>query len=338
MPKRRGRSLQLKENARKAREVRRGKDIDLGGFRVNRSKTEMDSVPGLQRCAELFGNAGHPDVDDFPNEAKNPGDSMIRFRDALSQSIDSKGDVDHRPTRILYKLESEQEKKGKKGKIVVKYPFVPTDAKESTKKKHIAMVAEIKRRGYRELEGMFGLDIEEDMEITKISLIAYGSRQQMLHKDMTVDHKRDLSRGTVAPGSMIFNLQGGSCRLGVVYIGDTEDENDIGQGKGFRHFGGICCKVEQIGKGCFAWLDADTVHYGAVHSTEDGACVRLHVEFKKRSRVAAILAAADENNYVRVVTMSELLELHDNSTVPKIAGLQKEAFGRTRKKQRRRKG
>jgi hypothetical protein len=118
------------------------------------------------------------------------------------------------------------------------------------------MVAEIKRRGYGELEGMFGLGMEKEMEITKISLIAYGSREQMLHRDMTMDRTRDLLRGTVAPGSMIFNLQGGSCRLGVVYIGDTEDEDDIGKGKGFRHFGGVSFRVENIGKGCFAWLDA----------------------------------------------------------------------------------
>lgn len=315
-----------------------GRDTDLGGFRVNRSKTEMSSVPGLQRCAELFGNASHPGNGEFPNEDKNPGDSLIKFKDALSQSVDSEGDVDHRPTRILYKLESEQEKKGKKGKIVVKYPFVPTDAGEATKEKLKAMVAEIKRRGYRELEGMFGLGMKEEMEITKISLIAYGSREQMLHRDMTVDHKRDLSRGTVAPGSMIFNLQGGSCRLGMVYIGDTEDEDEIGKGKSFRHFGGVCCKVEQIGKGCFAWLDADTVHYGAVHSTEEGACARLHVEFKKRSRVATILARAVENNFVQVVTMSELVALHNQSTVPKFAKLQEEAFGSNKKKRQRRGG
>jgi hypothetical protein len=125
--------LKLKENARKAREVRMGKDIDLGGFRVMRSRTEMDSVPGLQRCAELFGNTSHRDKDVFPDEDKNPGDSIIKFKDPLSQSIDSKGDVDHRPTRILYKLESEQAKKGRKGEIVVKYPFLPTTAKEATK-------------------------------------------------------------------------------------------------------------------------------------------------------------------------------------------------------------
>lgn len=289
------------------------------------SETQMDSVPGLQRCVDLFGNTCGREREGFPNEAKNPGDSIIEFEDALSQQLDSSGDIDYRPSRILYKLEMEQAKKGVKGVLVGKYPFLPTGAGDATKKKNLAMVAEIKRRGYGELDGMFGLGMEEEMEITKISLIAYGSREQMLHRDMTVDRNRDLSRGTVAPGSMIFNMQGGCCRLGVVYVGDTEDADEIGQGKSFRHFGGVCCRVEQIGKGCFAWLDADAVHYGAVHSAEEGPCVRLHIEFKKRSRVATILART-ENNYVRVVTMSEMLALHNQSTVPKITKLQDKAY------------
>jgi hypothetical protein len=36
--------------------------------------------------------------------------------------------------------------------------------------------------------------------------------------------------------------------------------------------------------------------------------------------------------------MSELLALHQNSTVPKITGLQEEALGRNKKKQQRRGG
>ena len=332
MPKLPDRLLRMKESARKAGTVRGGMNVNDGGFRVMWSETNMASVPGLQRCADLFGNACHPDKKgDFPNEEKNPGDSIIEFEDALSQYLNSKGDDDYRPTRILYKLEVERAKKGEKGEVVEKYPFLPrTTTGEATKKQRIAMVEEIKRRGYEEMKGMFGSGMEEEVMITKISLIAYGSREQMLHTDMAVDRKKDLSRGTIAPGSMIFNVQGGSCRLGVVYVGDPEDEGEIGKGKGFRHFGGVCCRVENIGKGCFAWLDAETVHYGAIHSADEGPCVRLHVEFKKRSRVATILAAT-ENNFVRVVYMSELLELHKNSSVEKNADLQKKALGWARR-------
>jgi hypothetical protein len=126
MPRLSNHSLALKERAMAARAVRAGSNSSKGGFSATMSKTDMAGVPGLERYAALFGNACHPENEDYPgDEYRNPGDSVITFGDDLSRYLDSQGNADYRPSRIIYRLEAKVAKKGTKRDIEAGYPSMP---------------------------------------------------------------------------------------------------------------------------------------------------------------------------------------------------------------------
>lgn len=278
------------------------------GFVVRYSESGMASVHGLKEYADEFGRSSAKDSEKgFPR--KDKGEGIILFKDVISQRLEKAGDVDHRPFRVLYKLVA-PEGEGKR-EIEDTYPALPRESALATRKLYMLMVGDIEARAYKEMEGLFGVGTKEAMRVTKIILIAYGTREQLVHRDMTAVSEADLVEGCVPHGgNMIFNIQGGTCRLGVVNVGDARDKvSSIGKEGGFRHYGGVSYEVRRLRRGRFAWLDGSMLHYGAVH---DGACVRLHVEFRKRLGLEDILLSM--NRDVRVVNVLELAAMEKEST------------------------
>jgi hypothetical protein len=249
------------------------------GIGITLSISNVSGISGLKTYAERFAKAN--DIN-----AKNPGYALIAFDDPLSTNLDK----DHRPFCTIY----EYNKEGRH------YPAMQ-GMKGSTCNKYVKMANKIADAVHKDFVDSFG-DKAEDCVVTKLTLIGYGSRDQVAHYDQKPKDK-EKSREELQPGSMIYNIGDNSdCRIGIVTMGDSpEDVRVKGSTATFQNCGGVAFTKMPIPTRCFAWLDCNVAHFGAAHN---GPCVRLHASVKHKTHLDGI----GEPDAVHVVDILSLMK------------------------------